>query len=319
MKSFKLSLLSACSVLAIVSGAPLLVWNKSRSESSAGLHSSASVTPLQVFEASLPTSSSSTSSESASSVVFLLGRGADGSESLSSLAQSQQLPAILKHRDAADCYYAVEGVSNAGVLKQQATKARPQQKAVELSLNEYLNLKQQQEQETQEQVSVSANGMLSKAEKRNRALNKAHVLIVNIDATEEPSNIDQVVVGALQDHETVVLAAARSVQEVQHERQLASFQLFQQQQKNMQAKKQKQNRRRRLEEDADQQNADNVQEDQEEDVEGVYYVHMTPNILAGILFFLLFTVMAYTGVTCMNMISGQDVYVQKMPSIGREA
>ena len=52
---------------------------------------------------------------------------------------------------------------------------------------------------------------------------------------------------------------------------------------------------------------------------GVYYVAMTPNILAGLLFGLLFVVITYIGVTCMGAIQGQDVFVSKMPSVGREA
>jgi hypothetical protein len=52
---------------------------------------------------------------------------------------------------------------------------------------------------------------------------------------------------------------------------------------------------------------------------GVYYVSMTPNILAGLLFFLLFAVVTYIGISCMGMISGVSVYETKKPSIGREA
>ena len=52
---------------------------------------------------------------------------------------------------------------------------------------------------------------------------------------------------------------------------------------------------------------------------GVYYVLMTPNILAGILFLLLFTLIAMIGLNCMGAIAGQDVFVSKMPTVGREA
>ena len=65
------------------------------------------------------------------------------------------------------------------------------------------------------------------------------------------------------------------------------------------------------------QNQNNKQAD--DDMAGVYYVSMTPNILAGILFTLLFAVTTWIGVTCMGMIAGQDVYVKKMPPVGREA
>jgi len=68
---------------------------------------------------------------------------------------------------------------------------------------------------------------------------------------------------------------------------------------------------RRLEDAGDDANA--------ADNSGVYYVNMTPNIFAGLLFMFLFTFVAYLGIACMSMIQGQDVYVNKLPSIGREA
>mmetsp|Transcript_44672 Transcript_44672/g.88707 ORF Transcript_44672/g.88707 Transcript_44672/m.88707 type:complete len:83 (+) Transcript_44672:1-249(+) len=70
-------------------------------------------------------------------------------------------------------------------------------------------------------------------------------------------------------------------------------------------------RRRRLEDQA------NGQENG--DMSGVYYVAMTPNILAALLFMGLFTTIAWIGISCMGAISGQDVFVSKMPSVGREA
>jgi len=50
-----------------------------------------------------------------------------------------------------------------------------------------------------------------------------------------------------------------------------------------------------------------------------YYVYMTPNIMAGILFGILFTFCAILGFSCMNDLEGQTVFVSKMPTVGREA
>jgi len=55
------------------------------------------------------------------------------------------------------------------------------------------------------------------------------------------------------------------------------------------------------------------------DDEVVYYVYMTPNILAGLMFAGLFTSVVFLGISCMGMIQGQDVFVSKMPSVGRES
>ena len=50
----------------------------------------------------------------------------------------------------------------------------------------------------------------------------------------------------------------------------------------------------------------------------VYYVTMTPNILSGLLFALLFVVVVAVGLGCMNDIEGGTVFVQKKPDVGRE-
>lgn len=57
---------------------------------------------------------------------------------------------------------------------------------------------------------------------------------------------------------------------------------------------------------------------EDDDSEGKYYVHMTPNIFAGILFTFFFIVVGQIGIGCLNQISFSDTYVEKYPSIGRE-
>jgi len=52
--------------------------------------------------------------------------------------------------------------------------------------------------------------------------------------------------------------------------------------------------------------------------EDIYYVNMTPNILSGLLFGFLFIFVTIIGMSCMNAIEGQTIFVSKMPSIGRE-
>ncbi|GMH79252.1 hypothetical protein TrST_g11562 [Triparma strigata] len=53
--------------------------------------------------------------------------------------------------------------------------------------------------------------------------------------------------------------------------------------------------------------------------DSTYYVYMTPNIMAGILFGILFTFCSILGFSCMNELEGQTVFVSKMPTVGREA
>lgn len=51
----------------------------------------------------------------------------------------------------------------------------------------------------------------------------------------------------------------------------------------------------------------------------VHYVNMTPNILSGILFMLFFTAVTLVGTSCLGQIEGQEIFVSKLPPVGREA
>ena len=141
---------------------------------------------------------------------------------------------------------------------------------------------------------------------RSRALKQADILIVKCD--NDAAKIDSAVVRAIDSDSVhnVVLAGIRSVEETKHERRLLA----------MQKAPSTINAPRRRLEDADEQNQEDGNND---DMEGVYYVLVTPNIFAGILFFFFFSFVAWTGINCMGMIAGQDVFVHKLPPIGREA
>merc|ERR1712151_715226 len=139
-------------------------------------------------------------------------------------------------------------------------------------------------------------GVTSKAKrKRMKAIENAHVLIVNVDNVEEDtSSLDTAISSSIDKAQSTILAGIRSIEEVKKARKLMS--------------QTKTSAHRRRLEDA-----------KNDDYSGVYYVNMTPNIFAGLLFTFFFVFVTYLGVACMSMIQGQDVYVDKMPSIGREA
>ena len=172
------------------------------------------------------------------------------------------------------------------------------------------------------QVEVDASGSVAapaveaskSVGKRARALANANVLLVKVDVSKTlPSDIDNAVVQAIRHSkvDTVVLAGARSVDEVKVERN----EIYQRKLQLMDTvgRSAMGSSSRRLEENA----GDDGNGDQ--DLTGIYYVSMTPNILAGILFTFLFTFVILVAISCMGMIAGQDTYVSKYPSIGREA
>jgi len=145
--------------------------------------------------------------------------------------------------------------------------------------------------------------------KRSRSLSNARVLIVKV-SPKDASKLDGAVSEAVDRVKSVILTAIRSTDEVILERKMKAARHLEQMQTEAV------NRHRRRLEDA---NFDDGYYQGDEDMSGVYYVNMTPNILAGLLFTLFFTLVAITGISCLNMIEGQDVYVKKLPAIGREA
>lgn len=161
-----------------------------------------------------------------------------------------------------------------------------------------------------------------KLSKRYRMIDQANWFIVTVPYTIDPNVLDTILVQTIQHEQiqNVVLSGIRSVEEVKYERMLQMRRtLFSKTtivgSASLSTGSTSNNKyHRRLQEEENAQDGDDSN-----DLSGIYYVQMTPNILAGLLFFAMFFVVALIGFSCMNMIAGQDVYVNVMPSIGREA
>lgn len=331
------------SYLSSIYAAPAVVWQRRTAESSSSspLVTSHSLRASDLLSELLVQDEDSSS---LASVVFLLGRSDDGSESLSRLASSGALPQTESKYDNANAiHHNVAGIESVQTVVRDAEKANPDRKVMSVSLDELSKKLRSSAGVTAAEMEVSHNGkIISKTEKmakkRSHALDSADVLIVKVDPPKgdaRAKNLDATIAAAVESSlvENVVLASIRSTDEVKHERKLS---MQQHRRRMVQANRSKENRRtarraqsiflgdnehRRLEDEQqnNQNNNQNQNKNNNEDFSGVYYVSMTPNILSGILFFALFTVTTWIGITCMGMIQGQDVYVKKMPDIGREA
>ena len=294
------------------------------------IHSSEDIKAETIF-ADLLRKSKPKNDSGLSVVAFVLARQQDGSESLSKLAEQDSIPQVASKYDDAHCiHHHVSGVLNANTFTRDASRASAAgHNVVEVSLAEFASMKRgdvaaaaaasTEEMEVADNGAVVASKTSSRnAKKRARKIANAHVLIVNVEASAKPEEIDAAVVSAIENKsiESVVLSSVRSVAEVKQERELDHQRRLKFQEEA--GRKLMQSKRRRLE-DADQQGEAEEDAQDDEDLEGVVYVSMTPNILAGLLFFFLFVMITYVGIGCMGMIAGQDVYVKKMPTIGREA
>lgn len=163
-----------------------------------------------------------------------------------------------------------------------------------------------------------------KLSKRQVAIQKANFFIVPIpyendnDSTndERTTIIDTIVLQSLQhtNVQNVIVSGIRSIEEVKYERDMIMRRQLLQMNHDIRRTSNNNDINHRRLEDKQQNNYNNNNQ-----LAGVYYVQMTPNILSGLLFFVLFSCVIMIGISCMNMISGQDVYVSKMPYIGREA
>jgi hypothetical protein len=301
---------------------PAVVWTTRNEQIAGTLHSSIEVPAQDILSHFLSgAATSEASSSQVSAVVFLLSRGDDGTESLSNLASRGELPLVGREYDKATViHHNVQGLDLTG--KQLLSgDARVGGHVLDVSLEEFSE-KLEMIDEPSHQAEVDSLGSVMSAPaaqgagKRSRALAKANAFVVKIDvSTTSPSEIDRAVVQAIQHSkvETVILAGARSVDEVKIERK----QFYQRKLQLMDTVSRTLlgSSSRRLEENqGDDANNGNIK-----DFTGIYYVHMTPNILAGLLFTFLFAFVTLIAVSCMGMISGQDTYVSKYPSIGREA
>jgi len=306
--TMKLSLL-LCTIVSSAWAAPAVVWKKHELSERRFLHSSEDVSASALLSDAITGSSFS--------VVFLVGKDEKGVESLTELASSGKLPSTSeKYGSASGVYHHVSGVESSAAIVREAA-AHTDERVLSVSMKE---LNQKLSSFSKVDVEVDGSGAQTPAAssksagKRARQLANANILVVNVDPKEDSAEIDRTIVSTIDNEkvQSVVLAGIRSVHEVKRERMLAS----QKRQSIMQQEGERvleARRRRRLE---DQAAAD---ENNNADMAGVYYVSMTPNILAALLFMGLFTTITWIGISCMGAISGQDVFVSKMPSVGREA
>jgi len=277
------------SLLCPTAAAPALVWNSSSSISES-VYISQQVASSSLFQ----DVTTNIASNDDLALVFVLQRASNGDENLSALAGSGALPSI-SNIAGTTVYSHVDGIEGPrSVLRDLSNDAV------------MIDMSALDGKLTGEIPAVA--GRKKKAARRK--LLEANKVIINVDNSVDVSELDAVVANAIQNEKvkSVVLTAARSAKETKDAKIL----------KKMIAKKNrkvaKNAPRRRLEQDNNGNNQGN-----NGDNEAVYYVYMTPNILAGLLFTLLFTFITFTGISCMGMIQGQDVFVSKMPVVGREA
>ena len=312
MKTVTVLLLS---ILGSALAAPAIVWKSGEQQTETAVRTSKQLHASDLFADIL---SVEPESSSVASVVFLLGRGDDGSESLSTMAAAGALPNVeAKYNNANAIHHHVTGVESRDSMVRDA-QATAGHSAMIVSLGE-LSSKLDARSEAQT-IEVSQDGVMSKAEKyahkRARDMSKATVLIVTVDPRVDSAALDSAVVSAIE-HDavsSVVLTAVRSHDEVKQERMMHNNRRL-----SMMTTSKASHGRGLEEQQQEDGEENNNQQQNNDDMTGVYYVSMTPNILAGILFTLLFATITYTGVTCMGMIQGQDVYVKKLPPVGREA
>jgi len=305
--------------------APAVVWHSSESNGRA-LHSSVDLNASDLMKNVL----SEAPEADLSAVIFLVGKGDDGSEQLTALASSGKLPkTFAKYNDASGVFHHVSGIESPHAFVREAgriyggDKKKREKRVLQVTLGEFSSKlaslgasAKPVEVEIDNQGTQKAVSSSKKVTKRERALSQADVFIVNVSSKEDAERIDSSITGAIDSSHvgSVVLAGVRSVDEVKHERFLYSQRRLQKMEQDASKRG-----RRRLEQEADGDQND-AQNNGQNDMSGVYYVQMTPNIFSGLLFTFFFIVVVFTGISCMSDIQGgDDTYTDKYPSLGREA
>ena len=324
----KSMLLLLAAVAASVSAAPAIVWKSGSSPSSNGpshfsnaIDARSLLTSVVGNEGERNNNDSSSTSSSLAAVIFLIGRSADGSEGFDSLASSGKIPGVQgRYLKADEVHHHVRGVESARTMASDARDAIGGGAGVRVAQVSMAEFQRKLNSIAQTEAAVVAGGedetmmKVSKAEQRRRlAISEADVLIVTVGANEDPTNIDAAIISAIDSSvvRNVVLSSIRSTTEVKHARKLAVGEKFAK--KARSANNHSSNNRRRLQDEDAAEDADSSSSTQ-----GIYYVNMTPNIFAGLLFFFMFAFTAHLGLSCLNMIEIQDTFVTKYPHIGRE-
>ncbi|KAL7451863.1 hypothetical protein ACHAWC_003639 [Mediolabrus comicus] len=313
--------------IGLAKAAPAIVWNSVSSSSDGGspLHIS-DLTDARSLLTSTLNNGNNDNASNLSAVIFLVGRDADGSEGLNAMAASGKLPQVqAKQASASSIHYHVDGVESSRTMAKDAAAATlsedgEEMNVVEVALEEFNrkldSLAQSEaasapieggEQQQEEKITKSE-------QKRRRAISDADILVVTLTDKDNAASIDSSIVKAIDSKlvQNVILSSIRSTDEVKHARRKLVID------KITKSARPSAERRRRLQDEDGQNNQNNNNNNNNQYQEGVYYVNMTPNIFSGLLFFFMFVFTAHLGLTCMNMIEGQDVYVKKYPTIGRE-
>lgn len=302
--------------LSSVTASPAVVWRNGK-HSTPVVHNSDDVSVFDLLSSVMEGSDDF----AFPTVVFLLSRNEDGSDGLTKLGSDGALPTVASKYDHAESiHHHVSGVESPVTVVRDVAAAKSTNRPLQVTMSEFSSKLMSLAEPVQEVV-ISGEGLMSKAVKesgkRARAVNQSNVFVVTVDPSADPTAIDSAIADAIAHNDvgSVVLSAVRSIAEVKRARVLQNRRRAESMYTANRSKLMPGSRRL---EDANQDDDGNANGD-DADMTGVYYVSMTPNILAGLLFFLLFAVVTYIGVSCMGMISGQTVYVTKMPSIGREA
>ena len=317
------SMLLLAAVAASVSAAPAIVWKSGSSSSSTGPSHFSNAIDARSLLTSVVGNEGERNNDSSSlaAVIFLIGRSADGSEGFDSLASSGKIPGVQgRYLKADEVHHHVRGVESARTMASDARDAIGGGAGVRVAQVSMAEFQRKLNSIAQNEAAVVAGGedetmmKVSKAEQKRRlAISEADVLIVTVGVNEDPANIDAVIISAIDSSvvRNVVLSSIRSTSEVKHARKLAVGEKFAK--KARSANNHSSNNRRRLQDEDAAEDSDSSSSTQ-----GIYYVNMTPNIFAGLLFFFMFAFTAHLGLSCLNMIEIQDTFVTKYPHIGRE-
>lgn len=328
-----LTLLTALSSISSITAAPALVWtqdsNAAEARSKEAIHSSDVMELPSLLSSTL---SSSNTESSLTSVLFLVNHHTEDKDGLTALTQSGALPKVSSHytspsSSSITVHHAIHGIENAQSVTHAAKSVAGQENVLTTTLEEFqTKLPAMKRDRDTESTSVYADG-------RAHAIVNRQLVIVKVGEKSSMEALDEVVSEAIESEVmgSVILTAVRSRAEVELERNLlsqasaaAAAAVTASNKKNKNGRPQfnnknsnknnRRNHRRRLEDVDGEQN----DEDNDNDYTGVYFVHMTPNILSGLLFGAFFLFVALIGIGQLGNISSQDCYVDTYPVVGRE-
>lgn len=289
--------------ISTITAAPAIIWKDNNNNNDPTIHSS-DVTELPRLLSStlLDTSTTTSTTPNKPSIVFLINHssGTESKDGLTTLTSTGKLPQIASNHasNAHSVHHYVRGIDNTQSVTRDVKNLIGKENVLITTLEEYYM-----------KLPVLNHDSTNHDGRAHAILNR-QLVIVKLNTNSKSSMLDDAVSKSITSSSigNVMLTSVRTKAEMELERTLMEKSNAAHASQHRTSQKvisptNNNNKRRRME-DVD---GERDNKDDDTDYTGIYFVHMTPNILTGLLFGAFFIFVSLVGIGQLGSIASQDL------------